>query len=653
MTSTAKRLSGRSPKIMVTTTPIRPIPTEYPPFGSLSVVCALKRAGYNDVEFFDIDGLRPSYEDTLDHIIKQKPDILGVSAVVSTAYWFTKRLTLDLKKHLPDTTILLGGNLGASAEVILRKTGVDFVAIGEGERVSVEFAAAYKTGRDKNEFAEVPGLVYLDGDRLVNTGYVQPVEKENLYDIDWRILEENSDIEIFFPKVTGSVLAASTFRYDPRSTEPRRSGKTMATLVASKGCVARCTFCHRWDKGIRYIPVPILMQRLQHIIDHYNVGFVIFGDENFGTDHKWLGEFCDEIEKFDVLWRVSGMRVNRISPEYLKRMKEAGCSAVYFGMETGSRKMLEIMEKKVQIEDNYNAMKWIVDAGLHTTIQLVLGMPGESGETVRETGDFVNYATSLSPEFNPLDLSINYAQALPGTPLYEFGRHHDLIGTSIDEEEKYLLQISDRDASDESTTLNFTGLPRAITESWRPQLIAGAAAKFIAKFGREAYNRHLLKSHYFSTVSAETEKMAGEQTLQDGQDTGYFNYPKEKVDVRGVTESTQEAWEPVRVTDNRLPGFWPLVAARKWRVVLVCYPQLFHSMRKLLPLMVIAFDAQRNGVRYAAGVTGEYFLYLAKQLTSGGQGRTLESKSLRKIVSENLPPIADDKPEMLPLRQGR
>ena len=124
------------------------------------------------------------------------------------------------------------------------------------------------------------------------------------------------------------------------------------------------------------MPVSVLMQRLEELVSRFDVGFVTFGDENFGTDKRWLAEFCSEIKKYDVLWRVSGMRVNCVTPEYLTMMKEAGCSAVYFGMETGSAKMLQIMEKKVALEENYNALQWIHDSGLHTTVQLVLGMPG-------------------------------------------------------------------------------------------------------------------------------------------------------------------------------------------------------------------------------------------------------------------------------------
>lgn len=637
------------PKITIVTTPIRPVPSDYPPLGSLGVINALQRAGYESVEFLDIDALRPTYEEVLDHLEKAKPDILGISAVVSTAYEYSKRLSLDIKKRLPGITVILGGNLGACAEILLKKTGIDYVAIGEGEKIIVDFMNAYVTG-DRNAFKTAKGLVFLDEEgKLINTGFPDPVAKDDLYDVDWKYLEKYSNINNFIIPAHKAARAGSTFFRDPRAIEDHRVGKNLGTLVSSKGCVARCTFCHRWDRGIRYIPVPTVMKRVKYLMENYNVGYITFADENFGTDKRWLTEFCTEIQKFDILWQVHGMRVNCITPEYLKMMKDAGCSAVYFGMETGSEKILQVMEKKVKIEDNYNCIKWIIDAGIHSTIQLVLGMPGENWSTIKETSDFVNYSNQLDESRDPLDMSINYAQALPGTPLYEYARKKGLIGQTLDEEEKYLLAISDRDASDEATTVNFTDYPRLVTESWRPYIIARAAYHYIQKFGRQVYDDHLIKGkHYFSS-----------------DDTGYFNFPKEKVDadnsvalavdVKHTTETVREKWVPVKVEKGKLPGLVKLISMKKWRVILVRYPIFFYRFRLFFPLMVTGFDLDRNGFRYTLGLIAEYFRYRFQWLWGLAKRARFDYpyKSLRKLVDLDMAPDPTEDPAMTPLRQGR
>ena len=86
------------PKILIVTTPIRPIPTDFPPLGSLSIITSLNKAGYQNVEFYNIDYLRPQYADAVAHIKARKPDIFGISAVVSTAYEYSKKLPLDIKE---------------------------------------------------------------------------------------------------------------------------------------------------------------------------------------------------------------------------------------------------------------------------------------------------------------------------------------------------------------------------------------------------------------------------------------------------------------------------------------------------------------------------------------------------------------------------
>ena len=118
---------------------------------------------------------------------------------------------------MPKTKIILGGNLGASAEILLKFTGVDYVAIGEGEKVIVGFADCFIK---KGNFNDVPSLAFLNKKgQLTNTGYGKPLGKDEIYDIDWGILERYSNIENFFVPATKSVLAESSFLSSPKALE--------------------------------------------------------------------------------------------------------------------------------------------------------------------------------------------------------------------------------------------------------------------------------------------------------------------------------------------------------------------------------------------------------------------------------------------------
>jgi radical SAM superfamily enzyme YgiQ (UPF0313 family) len=165
------------------------------------------------------------------------------------------------------------------------------------------------------------------------------------------------------------------------------------------------------------------------------------------------------------------VRARTVDLDLLKRMREAGCVAVYYGFETGSPEMLKVMEKNLKLEDNLRAARATHDAGLFTMYQIILGMPGETPKTVRDTIGMLKQITEFLPDPPYRRLSINFAQALPGTPLYEYARQRGLVGPKQEDEEAYLLSVSDVPAGEDTTFLNFTRHPYLMVQSWRPRLL--------------------------------------------------------------------------------------------------------------------------------------------------------------------------------------
>ncbi len=656
-------MSGQKhPRILIITTPIRPVPTDFPPLGSLSIITALNKAGYQNVEFYNIDYLRPEYEDAISHIKERKPDILGISAVVSTAYSFVKKLSVDIKKWSPQTTILMGGNLGASAEIILNKTGVDYICTGEGEKTIVDFSNCWKTAKTKSDYAQVKGISYLDEKgELIITPFVESISKDEVYDIDCGILEKWEQIDFFFPIKEEAPIIASSFSKDTRTFESHRAGKRTATLPGSKGCVARCTFCHRWDKGIRYIPVPILMERIDLYIQKYNVGFINFADENFGTDRKWLSHFIEEIKKRDLLWRVGGMRVNTITFDLIRKMKESGCVSIYYGMESGSQTMLDVMEKVTKVEQNYNAVKWMAENDLFTIIQLIIGMPGENLKTIEETIRFTSYYVEQSPKNDPNALSINFAQALPGTPLYEVGRRKGDIGQSLEKEEQYLIHISDRDARDGETFINYTNFPKLILEKWHFEIQNTTRHSYIKKWGITNYNKIVNNSqrqNHRQIIQEETPSI----------DTGYFADParqNESLVLNGTparpqassdaTDSLHEKEEEIFSEGGQSPSLWSLLTLRSIGKMALFYPNFFWRIRSFILVFIFGNCIRKYGLKYSLRILVEYCSWrFTNLLKFKNQNLILEKTSLRKLLKKLIyPEIASDNPAMSVLRKGR
>jgi anaerobic magnesium-protoporphyrin IX monomethyl ester cyclase len=603
-------------KVLFVTVPLRESPTDFPPIGILSMMSALRKGGKYSSELYNVDLLRPTIEEAAKYVVDYQPSVLAISAVVSTSFEWVRDFTYQVKSLSASLPIIVGGPLAASAEVVLKKTGVDFLCISEGEHIFPKFLDVLKDCVPTPELEEVPGFAYIKDGELFSTGYADPIPKEEIYELTYKDIGDDAEIKHYTAKVTES---------DPNfgdSINQSNVGKRAMHFPCSKGCVAKCTFCHRWDKGIRYIPVDILIARLKHYIEHYDVGFVRMSDENFGTDRAWLAEFCSKVGELGIVWAVSGMRVNCVSAEQLEQMKKAGCVRCIFGMETGSRKMLEVMNKGVKLEDNYKALDLMAQFNLSTTVQLVLGMPGEVNETVRETAAFVRHSVGLSSAKSPFDFSVNYAQALPGTPLYEYARSKGLVDGGVDGEERYLTWVSDKNAANEDFVIDrLSGQPRLRVLSWRPYLVAAAGSAYIEKFGRRKYEEVLLRENAF--VAAPSKQ-------------GFFNSPKETSDQR--SKSPQ------------------LANVRSFLKFPIRYsPSLFYRSTLALYIYVILREIRKAGLFHALALLSDFlkFQLFRENSEPGPSVNNIKSKSLRKIMSvvENQAPETSAVMKML--RAGR
>ena len=450
--------------------PLRETPDQFPPLGLTRIYDSLTEAGYQDVDVYNIDSLRPSEKEIISYFIERQPDIIGISAVVSTSYKFVKWLTHTLKKYLPDVIFMIGGNMAVSAEVLLKKCPIDICVIDEGEKTVLELCEYWQkhgVSIAKDFLKNIAGIVFVDSGGIVRfTGYREPLAANLIRQPNYELLDQISHIEHYL--ING--IDRLDFRQDPRSKEDHRNGKKSAVVMLSKGCVSHCTFCHRWTKGYRLIDVDKVIAFIKYLLDRFDVGFVQFGDENFGSDRAYLAEFLEKIKPLDILWNVAGMRAKSVNGDILKRMRECGCVSVYFGIESGSQKMLNIMEKNTSVDDNIRALRAAKESNIFTIVQLVIGMPGENIKTVTETIDFLKRVYG-DDDVAPM-LSINYAQSLPGTPLYEYGRIKGFIGPNVDDEERYLLKVSDMEAADLKHFINMTeeSIGDALIFRWRIRL---------------------------------------------------------------------------------------------------------------------------------------------------------------------------------------
>ena len=165
-------------------------------------------------------------------------------------------------------------------------------------------------------------------------------------------------------------------------------------------------------------------------------------DENFGSDKKFCYEAAEMLNKHGMLWFIGGARVTNVTKEDLLFYKKNGCISIKFGIESGSQTMLDVMEKKFTVEDIRKALYTCIDIGLYISLQgFMLGMPGETLETCRKSGQFMGeIAAKIQVPVNLMfgNQDLLYCIPLIGTPVYEYGKQLGIVGQSIDEEEKFL-----------------------------------------------------------------------------------------------------------------------------------------------------------------------------------------------------------------------
>ena len=186
-------------------------------------------------------------------------------------------------------------------------------------------------------------------------------------------------------------------------------------IVTSRGCSGKCTFCARvvFGNRLRAFSAERLLQLFDVLKKDYSIDGVVINDDNFVVFKKRLRSVCEELsrrhERF--LWSCFA-RVDQVDADTLSLMYAAGCRSISFGIESGSQRMLDAMNKEITPAQAESAVRMAHNAGLFTTGYFILGFPGESQATIDET---IRFANRL-----PLD-NVLYSSATPypGTQFYE------------------------------------------------------------------------------------------------------------------------------------------------------------------------------------------------------------------------------------------
>lgn len=364
----------------------------YPSLG-LAYLAAIAEQEGHEAAIFDM-GLRPqkSIADEVAAIIAWRPHVVAFTSM-TTSYQSVEEAVELLKEALgASTPIIIGGPHATTLpEMTLQNPHIDFLVYGEGEYVFRDWLRQIAAG-DTNWGSNV-GLWYKDeAGNVVNGG-----ERELIPDLD----------ELPFPARHLFDLKAYPL-YAP-------DGQQMITVLTSRGCPYKCSFCFKGIVGRTYrqrSPENIVAE-LRHIIERYDVRNFYFMDDLFTINVKRLEAILDYFigQDLGVRWRCLA-RVDRVNPELLKKMYKAGCRQIHFGIESGNAEILKKTAKHINLDQVRQAIEWTEDAGIMSKGYFILGLPGDNEETMNET---IEFAASLRLS----EAMFSIATPMPGTELWE------------------------------------------------------------------------------------------------------------------------------------------------------------------------------------------------------------------------------------------
>ena len=485
-----KVLAGKMTKVLLMNIPGAVLPSDYPPVAISRIIEGIDPSLNCEASFYNLDYYRPDFDEIKKKIQSWSPKIIGFSAMLTPYYSFLKSLSHFIGEEFPDIIQVMGGQMAVISNIVLSKTKVAFCVIGESEPAFSNLVRRLQENKfdikDTGKYIDIKGLVFLRNDLPFFTGYEKEDTQNGLRQFNYKIMSKFTSLDNYIHRVDGQYfkirISGSKMEDFLKLLYTHNLSKKLATVFSSKGCVGRCTFCHRYYKGYRVTEFNELVNYIEDLKKDYNIGLILFGEENFGGNKKFTSRLVEYLKTSGLNWAATAVRVKNVDEETIKTWRDAGCIHINFGIESFSQKMLDIMEKNSTVEENLNAIRMCYKYKIFTIPGIVLGMPGETEETIEETIN--NFSTLIPDDMDfPFENYINFVQAIPGMPLYGYAKRSGFIGRSIEEEEKYIESLYDVTANEIKHYLNFTDYEKEEIAYWWFYIYLELIAAYIKKFG--------------------------------------------------------------------------------------------------------------------------------------------------------------------------
>jgi len=406
------------------------------PLGLAYVAGAVLNAGYNvkviDAAVEGLEKVQPfkyetfilglSIEDTILRI-GEEIDVISVSCMFTNNWLFERDLLIEIKKRFPNKILIIGGeHASAVPELCFKQVqSLDYVVLGEGEATMVELLNAIK---DKKEINQLPSICYRNdfGD-IVKNELKKPKRISQINKISWPAWDLFPMDYYFQKKISYGVYKGNTL-----------------PIMASRGCPYECTFCsspQMWGRKYELRDVVDVVNEIEHWKDKYDIKNFDFFDLTAIIKKDWFIALCDEIisRGIKITYQIpAGTRSEAIDKEVAQKLMLSGCSNITYAPESGSKKILKDIKKKVDLSNMLQSIKWSNRMGMNIKLNIIIGFPDESHFDIFGTLFFLIKASWYGAH----DMYPAIFSPYPGSSLFDRLEKEKKVNLETDE---YLLEI--------------------------------------------------------------------------------------------------------------------------------------------------------------------------------------------------------------------
>lgn len=333
-----------------------------------------------------------------------------------------QKILARVRELNPKIVSLAGGALISSLpEPLITALQPDYTILGEGEATLLELLDHIEAGGTPATSPHIAGLgLLLDG-----KVHFTPKRKQ-LLDLDVLPIPDL----FLFPSVQAN----------PEIPE--------LGITTSRGCYGRCSFCFLNMDKLSYKSPERFEREVADLVAKHNIKYFYVNDLTFTSDLKRTFKICDVLAKFKLTWTCS-TRVEKIQPELLQYMQKSGCRDIWYGVESVDQTVLDMANKATRVEEIEFAVAETVKAGIKVAANLIVGLPGESEESLAKMMDFCRKSEVIP-------ISIKYLTPFPGTQIYDMAVERGYITDPI----AYLDTLAERKVNDPNDEIiNLTDLP--------------------------------------------------------------------------------------------------------------------------------------------------------------------------------------------------